>query len=113
MVLYDSQASVGYYFLHAFKLSGSQSFSPTHMILDRLGELVYFKTFSRTSSDFKLQSNGQMSYSYAPGIPSNAKFLIMDSTFTVVDSVQCENSIFTDVHDMQILTNGHYLMLGY
>ena len=113
VVLSDTQASVGYYFLHAFKLSGAQSFNPSHMILDSLGNLVYIKAFSRTSSDFKLHPDGRMSYANAPGNPVNAGFYIMDSTFTVVDSVQCKNGILTDVHDLQILSNGNYLMLGF
>ncbi len=111
VVLSDSQASVGYYFLHAVKVGAPST--PSHIILDAQGRLVYFKPFTRASSDFKLHPNGMMSYLGTTGVPSNLKFFLMDSTFVVVDSVQCRNGIFTDAHDLQILPNGHYLVLGY
>jgi hypothetical protein len=82
------------------------------MILDKSGNLVYYKKFNFTESDFKLFPDGRMSYAYSPGIPALAKFQIMDSTFNVVDSVQC-SGILTDNHDLQLLPNGHYLMMGY
>jgi hypothetical protein len=99
-------ASTGYYFIIPF-VPGSGDF-PTHMILDSLGRVVYYKPMNvLNSGDFKIQPNGLMSYSWAN------KFYLMDSTFTLVDSVRCRNNIITDTHDMQVLPNGNYLMLGY
>ena len=37
----------------------------------------------------------------------------MDSTFTIVDSVRIKNGFIQDGHDMQILPNGHFLLLGW
>lgn len=101
-----SPASSGYYFIIPF-VPGSGDF-PTHMILDSMGRVVYYKPMSvLNSGDFKIQPNGLMSYSWAN------KFYLMDSTFTLVDSVRCRNGIITDTHDMQVLPNGNYLLLGY
>ncbi len=112
ITLSDTQASNGYYFLHPFK-PGAPAIAPTHMILDRFGNLVYYRMFSRSASDFRIAPDGRMSYGLTLAGPATSKFYLMDSTFTVVDSVQCKNGILTDTHDMQILSNGHYLMLGY
>jgi len=77
------------------------------MILDDKGQLVYFKETNGTQSgDFKMHPNGMMSYS------QSGKFFIMDSTFSVIDSVASVNGITPDLHDIRILPNGNYLLLG-
>jgi hypothetical protein len=107
----DASASSGYYFFSSLKLTGG---SFRHMILDRLGNLLYFQPLTSVGSDFKLHQNGKMTYVFSPGANPNAgRFRVMDSTFYVVDSLQCKNGIFTDTHDIIFLPNGHYLMLGY
>lgn len=102
-------ASQGYYFLTPTKFGGpAASYPPTHLILDDKGNIVYYKQFSGnlTAADFKLLPNGLMSYA------GSGQFMLMDSTFTVVDSVSCVDTINTDPHDMKLLPNGHYLLLG-
>lgn len=102
---YDT-ASKGYYFCTP-TIYGFNS-SLNHLILDDQGRVVYTKTFPGTNAiDFKIQPNGLISYSSA------TKVYLMDSTFTVIDSVSCGNGVNTDTHDMQILPNGHFLMLGF
>ncbi len=99
-------ASKGYYFIVPIKFAAASN--PTHMILDSLGRVVYYKEFASVSaSDFKILQNGLMCYA------SNSKYYLMDSSFTIVDSVRCQNGIGTDTHDMQILPNGNFLMLGF
>jgi hypothetical protein len=93
--LYDS-ASIGFYFL-----SGQS----TPMILDHNGNVVYYET-GIYGNDFKLQPNGLMSYSQL------LRYYLMDSTFTIVDSVEAKNVDQRDTHDLQILPNGHFLLLG-
>ncbi len=41
----DTSVSSGYYFFHSFKI-GNSALGMRHMILDRKGELVYFKPFN-------------------------------------------------------------------
>lgn len=104
----SSSQSTGYYFTTPIKIGASSaSIIPTQMILDNFGNLVYYKKFPvGGSSDFKLQSNGLISYS------SNNKFYLVDSTFTIVDSVVPKNGVLFDGHDIQILPNGNFLILG-
>jgi hypothetical protein len=94
----------GYYFVAPFPGGNWNHFQ---MILDSVGNLVYYKKFLGPNTlDFKLQSNGLISYSHL------GKYFLLDSTFNKVDSVNCINGIETDHHDMQILSNGHFLLLG-
>ena len=79
------------------------------MILDRFGDLVYYKPIGAINHtpDFKVQPNGMITYFL------NDKYYILDSTFTIKDSVFCKNGVMTDDHELQILPNGNYLMMGY
>jgi hypothetical protein len=100
--------SEGYYFLTAVnvdpKISNASFFQ---MILDRSGDLVYFKRFSPEfkTIDFKLQANGLISY-YCKN-----KFYLMNHNFEIVDSVWCKNNYLPDHHDLQILENGNFLLM--
>ncbi|MBL0309069.1 MAG: aryl-sulfate sulfotransferase [Bacteroidetes bacterium] len=94
----------GYYFLSA-AYSGATFF----LVLDHTGSVAYYKPLiqKKTSPyNFALQANGWISYS------NQRSYLFMDSTFRIVDSVQCKNLYQTDPHDMRWLPNGHFLLLG-
>jgi len=108
--IYDSLSS-GYYFLGPLPLgTGTPINSPTQMIIDHNANVVYYKTVGSAINigDFKIQeANGLISYSTAN------KFRLMDSTFTIIDSVRCKAGIIPDDHDMQVLPNGHFLLIGY
>lgn len=100
--------STGYYFLVPIKVgAGGPSVINTQMILDHAGNMVYYKKFPGVNTgDFKMHANGLMSYS------KQQKFYLMDSTFAVIDSVAPKNGILPDGHDLQILPNGHFVILG-
>ncbi|MFI5218734.1 MAG: aryl-sulfate sulfotransferase [Bacteroidia bacterium] len=107
LVIYDSSVT-GYYFLAAGKLGGNQmGYTPMQLILNEKGEAVYYKPFFNFASsvDFKLQPIGMISYY------KGDTYYLLDNTFTKVDSINCVG-YYTDAHDLQILSNGHYLLLG-
>ncbi len=109
VTVYDT-ASSGYYFFCPYYFSAYPVFpvgTQRQMILDSKGQLVYYKDVSGFfAGDFKVQTNGLMSYS------ANHQFYIMDSTFTIIDSVFNQNGIIDDLHELLILPNGNYLILG-
>ena len=78
--VYDSSGT-GYYFLVPIKM-GPQgaNFNPYHMILDSVGNVVYYKEFvsGLNTGDFKLLSNGLMTYTYL-----NKYYLIMIYMYNV------------------------------
>jgi len=95
-VVYDSTVIKGYFFL----------VSNQHLlILDKNGTVVYSKDNESNNSDFKIEANGMMAYF------NNGQYLLMDSTFRVVDTIGCEK-YETDFHEIKILPNGNTLLLG-
>jgi len=94
--VYDTTAAEGYYLFHT-----GDNFS----ILDNRGDLVYYKPIS-LMWDFALQPNGAIAYS------NGLKFFLMDSLFSLVDSFTCKNVAETDPKDMQVLPDGHVLLMG-
>ena len=93
----SANGSVGYYFM---------TNNTNLLILDKVGNIVYDKPVS--ALDFSMQHNGMMTYYNN----NTHNFRFMDSTFIVVDSIGCKNGLQTDPHELQLLANGHFLMLG-
>src|ERR1022692_4911262 len=105
---YDT-ASKGYYFLCPINNGFSgKAVKPTHMILDDKGRVIYYKVFADglITGDFKVWPDGLMSFYYMN------KYYLIDSNFRLVDSVAIKNGYIHDLHDMQLLPNGHYLLMG-
>lgn len=94
----------GYYFITTVDFTGGPG--PSHgVIIDGAGHVAFRKTAPGMST-FRAWPDGRVSYT------SSGRHLLMDSTFTVVDTVSCANGLLTDTHDLRILDNGHYLVLG-
>jgi hypothetical protein len=77
------------------------------LILDQSGQPVYYKKLAGVTTDFKKQPDGRLTY-YNGGI-----FYAMDSSYNIVDTYQAGNGYPTDLHDLQVLPNGHALLLIY
>ncbi|RQW01645.1 MAG: T9SS C-terminal target domain-containing protein, partial [Calditrichaeota bacterium] len=89
------------------------------MILNNDGTPLFSRELlSDYAYDFKVQPNGLMSYaqflehhSYTGG--GDVIHMVMDNSFTVIDSFQMGNGYIAEAHDFQILPNGHALLFGY
>ncbi len=113
IVIADSAATQGYYFLIPYSGSFVNNYDHAQLILDNFGRTIFYrivpKTVNQTPTiDFKLQPNGWMSFYNT----NRGKHFIMDSTFSVIDSIECANGYDTDQHDLQILPGNHYLLFG-
>ena len=95
----------GYVFLSP--LSDQHSYL---IILDPTsGEPVYYQPIlpSRKVLDFKRQPNGLLTYyDSSPGV-----FYGMDSAYSVVRTYRAGNGYRADPHDLQVLPNGHYMLM--
>jgi len=80
----------------------------TMVIVDNLGEPLFFRSKPKRIFDFKLQPNGLLTYH-----DDRRTFWALDSSYAVVDSFRMGNGYATDSHDLQILPNGNALMLSY
>jgi hypothetical protein len=100
--VYDTTVT-GYYFLNP-ALNASNSMQ---VVLDAKGKVVYYKNFpGALTFDFKVQPDGMITYY------SQAKFFVMDSTFIIRDTIVPANGYAPNVHDIQVLPNGHYLLIA-
>jgi hypothetical protein len=93
--------------------SSSDTVGSYDMIIDNNGVPVYYEPYA--GNLFRLQGNGLISY--AKELPGGGKhdyiYMIMDSSYAIVDSFQMGNGYIADNHDFVILPNGHALMEAY
>ena len=104
----NNEPDDGYFFLAADKMPDK---SPGWLIMiDNYGTPVYYRYFNKVLNSFEPQPNGLLSF-MAKG--NNVMYYLMDSTFTIVDSVKSKAPYSkTDAHDFMAMANGHYLFLA-
>jgi hypothetical protein len=80
-------------------------------IMDDRGEPLYESSWADNNFqvDFKVQATGVLTF----WMNGANKFVAMDSAYARVDSFTTGNGYFPDQHDLQLLPNGHALMLSY
>ncbi len=97
----------GYLFFTPFT---STTFSGTYLIIsDNYGTPVFYRKMNSETFDFKKQPNGLLTYFDL----SKAQFFVMDSSYNIIDTVSTGNGYITDVHELLITKNHHYLLLSY
>ena len=108
----------GYMFIGPRSLNPSDLYPSSLMLLDAEGELIWYAEvaddtaapyFNFTVYDFKPLGGGFLSY-WQPKF-TGGKFFILDSTFTVVDSVSCPSRPATDEHDIIRQQDGSFIMI--
>jgi len=75
------------------------------MILDNTGAPVWYKRGSK-GRDFKVQKNGMLTMVGGGG------FIGYDQNFNQIASFRAVNGYSTDDHDLQVLADGGYLLIG-
>jgi predicted nucleotidyltransferase len=76
------------------------------VILDNLGQPLFYRSFPTLTFDLKPQ-HGLLTYQVY------FKAFAMDSSYALVDSFTMGNGYNVDVHDFQLLPNGHSLLMAY
>ena len=94
----------GYVFITPFSLS---ILTPYLIIADNSGQPVYYKPVPSFATDFKRQPNGLLTYW------TGGQFYAMDNSYNVVDTYQAGNGYTADAHDLQLLPDGHALLMAY
>ena len=79
---------------------------PYIMILENSGTPIYFKKVTDRCYDFKMQPTGVLTYYVREDLFA---FIVMDSTYTAIDTIRGKNGYRIDDHELQILPNGHAL----
>ena len=79
------------------------------IITDNYGIPIYYTKSNSQKHGFTLQSNGMLTY-----YDLNTRcFYAMDSSYTIVDTFKTGYGYITDIHELQILPNGHALLMAY
>ena len=97
----------GKIFLSNFKFFGS--YAPYLLIVDNLGNPIFYRKMPSSCLDFKVQPNGLLTYYQRLG----QKFYAMDSSYAIIDSFACGNGYTTDLHELRMMPNGHALLMSY
>ncbi|MBN1479514.1 T9SS C-terminal target domain-containing protein [candidate division KSB1 bacterium] len=100
------QPADGYIFLNNW---GGQ---PYNMILDNQGYPIWYLRTPDRRRDFKVQDNGDLSMLVRQDYPYGPGFISLDNTYTENGYYYAVNGYATDEHELQILADGHYLLLG-
>jgi len=108
-LMLSNQPEPGYVFLSPFR-----TVLPGHLVIvDNLGNPIFYRRIPMPSTDFKRQPDGRLTYFAQSFQGSLPKFYALDESYTVVDSFATGNGYRTDSHDLQLLQNGHALLLSY
>jgi len=83
--------------------------TPYLMILKNDGTPFFYQKLNESSLDFKVQSGGMLSRWIGEDVEG---FIVMDRHFQNVDTLRCQNGFDTDEHELQLLENGHALMIA-
>jgi Arylsulfotransferase (ASST)/Bacterial Ig-like domain len=113
-VTINNNPSPGYLFLATFNyqrfFDDTDSIGAYRMVLDQNGNPVYRQhAVDREDWDFQPQPNGRMTFFE---LPKNMWYA-MDSNYNIVDSFATTAPYTADLHDFEILTHNHALMLSY
>ncbi len=97
----------GYIFYAPFIFPG---FLPTYLIIsDNYGIPIFYKKTTGAAFDFKRLESGELAYfELGPN-----KYYLLDSSYTVIDSLYMQSGYVTDLHDLIILENRHSFLMSY
>lgn len=80
-------------------------------IIENDGSIVWAFDAGKEGNDFKLNDNGYLTYF----VSKRSMWMIMDSSYNIVDSVQCKNGYesSTNEHDLMMYPDGHVFLIAY
>ena len=67
-----------------------------------------YKQLPEAANLFKMEPNGELSYNFK----GDGRRIIMDTSLTAIDTLQCGNGYGTDGHDCLLLPNGHAILFA-
>jgi hypothetical protein len=107
----DNPSEEGYLFLAPFEEWGSYvNFPPYAIIMDNRGTPIFYENSGTVPFyDFKVQPNGMITYfggNYEGG------FHVMNNKYEVFRHIYAVSS-YTDFHELQLLSNGHALLVSW
>ncbi len=83
-----------------------------NMILENDGSPIWYHKYPDNRRDFKVQHNGNLSMLVRQDYSFGTGYIELDKAYNVVDTYHTTNGYSSDEHGIQILENGHYLLMG-
>jgi hypothetical protein len=106
-LMVNNNPSPGEIFIAPFQFLANSQFGYL-LILENDGLPVYYKRFDYVQLDFKLQSNGGLTYFNS----QYGKYYEMNTYYTIIDSFECKNGYATDLHELYLLPDGHAFIIA-
>ncbi len=78
------------------------------MIFSNNGSAVKYLALPKSANLFKMEPNGDLSYN----LKGSGQRIILDTSFTPIDTLQCGNGYNTNGHDCLLLPNGHAVLFA-
>ena len=79
------------------------------MIVNNDGSAAKYKKLPQVANLFKIEPNGNFSWSYANGAGG---YFVTDTSLATIDTFQCGNGYKLDAHDFLLLPNGHAVLFA-
>jgi hypothetical protein len=84
--------------------------SPYMMILENDGTPYFYRRVESSAWLFTRQANNSLSYWDLKILPGS--FVVLDTNFKVIDTLNCSPIYLIDNHEFQLLRNGHYFLIA-
>lgn len=105
--------SPGYVFLGPRPFGGAD-YGTYLVMLDNYGIPVFYQEWPRRTNDFKTLPNNQLTFcDFDNSHPEINKYLVMDSHFTITDTLTMGNGYMVDQHDVLMRENGNHFLMAY
>ncbi|MBN1783136.1 aryl-sulfate sulfotransferase [bacterium] len=85
---------------------------PYNVIFNNSGAPIWYKRTPDRRRDFKVQLNGNLTMLVREGYPFGMGFIALNSNYEEVATYDAVNGYGTDEHELQVLEDGTYLLLG-
>jgi hypothetical protein len=82
------------------------------LILNNDGDPVWYQRTQDDRHDLCVQDNGLLTMLVRKGYPFGEGYIGLDPNYTQVRTFHATNGYVTDEHELQVLTDGGYLLLG-
>ena len=109
----NDHPDTGYIFLN----TSWNSYPHYSLILDNSGNPIWYIRTQDNRQDLKVQPDGRLTMLTnlldSPGFEfPGFEYVAMDTTYTVVDTFHVPSGYYGEEHDLQVLKNGHYLLIA-
>ncbi len=86
--------------------------TPYNIIFDNNGDPIWYLRTSDRRRDFKVQANGWLTMLIRGGYGGGLGFIALDRHYNHVKTFRTKNGYSTDEHELVVLEDGGYLLIG-